>query len=327
MKLRTFLTATLMALAASSAASAQTVTMYTSNPEQAIQAYSDVLQAKNPQARLNSVTGGSAVLLRRIEAESSKPQAAIFWSSSYNTVRGYQKFFEPYNAAAISAIPEKLRYPDNLFVPANIHVVVLMVNTSQLGGLPAPKTWTDLLDPKWKGKLIVADPANSSTGYTILWGVYKKLGEDGLKKLAANVVVSSSSEAVQSGVAMGEYPVGLAFESNAYPYVYGGQKEIKLVYPQDGTFITADYAGLIKNAPDQAAAKAAFDTLLSKDAQIALLKKAFRRPSRDDIQVAKYVDLPEMASIKVFATDEKEAADQRDAFLKRWRSYVAAAAN
>lgn len=325
--LNAILSTTVLAFAAHSAAAAQekTVTLYTSNPEQAILAYSDVLHTQNPDITLNSVTGGSAVLLRRIEAESAQTQADIFWSSSYNTIRAYEKFFSAYASPALATIPKELRYPGDLFVPANVHISLLMVNTSQLGKLAMPKTWEDLLAPEWKGKFVVADPANSSTGYTILWGIYKKLGAEGLEKLAANAVVSSSSSAVQSGVAMGEYAVGLAFEANAYPYVDGGQKEIKLIYPEDGTFMTADYAGLIKNAPGQAASEAAFDTLLSQEVQIALLKDAFRRPSRTDIQVSKYVDLPEMSSINIFRTDEKEAADNREEFLTLWQAAVTAA--
>ena len=61
--------------------------------------------------------------------------------------------------------------------------------------------------------------------------------------------------------------------------------------------------------------------MLSKEAQIALLENAFRRPSRSDIDVSKHVELPAMDSVKVFAIDEDEAAAKRDEFLKRWQSY------
>ena len=71
-------------------------------------------------------------------------------------------------------------------------------------------------------------------------------------------------------------------------------------------------------------AKAAYDLMLSKEAQIALLENAFRRPSRSDIDVSKYVELPAMESVKVFAIDEDEAAAKRDEFLKRWASYATA---
>ncbi|MCO5089715.1 extracellular solute-binding protein [Bosea sp. (in: a-proteobacteria)] len=328
MVIRNLAAAALLSLTLGTTAWAQEkkVTLYSSNPEQAIEAVASSLKKKAPEIRLNSVTGGSGVLLRRLEAEASNVQGDLFWSSSFNTVGAFEKLFEAYASPELAAIPEKLRYPGNLFTPANVHVVVIMVNTNQLGNLPAPKTWTELLDPKWKGKVVIADPANSSTGYTILWGLHKMIGDEKLRQLTANLTVSSSSSAVQSGVAMGEYAVGLGFEANGYPYVDGGQKEFNLIYPEDGTFITADFAGLVKGAPGGAAAKAAFDGLMSKETQTSLLETSFRRPSRSDIEVSKIVKLPEMSAIKVFDIDEKEAADQRDAFLKTWRSYPTAGA-
>lgn len=328
MNIKAMFAATVIAAATGAPVLAQekTVTLYSSNPEQAIEAVAGAVQEKAPDIKLNSITGGSGVLLRRLEAEAANVQGDIFWSSSFNTVGAFEGAFQAYESPELAAIPEKLRYPGNLFTPSNVHVVVLMVNESQLGDLPMPKSWSDLLDPKWKGKVVVADPANSSTGYTVLWGVHKLLGDDKLKQLAANVAVSSSSSAVQNGVSMGEYAVGLAFEANAYPYVDGGQDEIKLVYPEEGTFITADFAGLVKGAPGGDAAKQAFDILMSKETQSALLETAFRRPSRSDIEVSKIVNLPEMSAIKVFDIDEKEAADKRDDFLKNWRAMAAPAA-
>lgn len=327
MRIQRLIASAVLAVTAGTAAWAQdrTVTLYTSNPEQAIEAVAGTVRDKAPDIKLNSITGGSGVLLRRLEAEASNVQGDIFWSSSFNTVGAFEEMFEAYESPELAAIPENLRYPGNLFTPANVHVVVIMVNTDQLGDLPVPTTWTELLDPKWKDKIVVADPANSSTGYTILWGLHKMIGDEELGKLAANVAVSSSSSAVQSGVAMGEYAIGLAFEANAYPYVDGGQEEIKLIYPEDGTFITADFAGLVKGAPGGDAARTAFDVLISKETQTALLETSFRRPSRSDVEVSKIVDLPEMAEIKVFDIDEKEAAEKRDEFLATWQSMAASA--
>jgi iron(III) transport system substrate-binding protein len=205
-----------------------------------------------------------------------------------------------------------------------MHVVVAMVNRKQLGALPEPKTWKDLLDPRWKGKLIIADPANSSTAYTILWGVKAMLGADALKQLANNLVVNPAAANVLRSVAQGEFPVGLTFESNAYAYPAGGQKEIKLVYPEEGTFTTPEFVVLSKNAPNGAVARRAYDHIISKDVQIALLENAFRRPSRGDIDVSKHAELPNLATIKVFKLDEDDAAAKRKAFLEEWTAILAA---
>lgn len=299
--------------------------IYTSNSEQAVTAVQDTARKLLPNVKISTITGGSGQLLRRLEAEAAKPQGDVFWSSSANTLGAFKQLFEPWKAPDLNAILPALRDPENLWTAANIHVVVAMINKNQLGGAPMPKTWTDLLDPRFKGKIIIADPANSSTAYTILWGVEKMLGTDALKKLAQNTKVSSAAAAVLRSVGQGEYAVGLTFESNAYAYVAGGQKEISLLYPEDGTFTTAEYLTLIKNAPAGAIAKNVCELLISKECQIALLEGAYRRPSRTDIDVSKYVDLPDLGKIKVFATNEDEAAAKRADFLARWQAMVAAA--
>ncbi len=150
------------------------------------------------------------------------------------------------------------------------------------------------------------------------------LGAEALKKLAANTVVSGQAPAVLRGVAQGEYAVGLTFESNAYAYVAGGQREISLVYPSDGTFTTPEFLVLAKNAPNPAAAKRTFDHIISKEVQTALLEAAYRRPTRTDIDVAKIVKLPNISEIKVFALNEDEAAAKRNEFLAEWNAAVAA---
>jgi iron(III) transport system substrate-binding protein len=304
---------------------AAAVSIYTSNNQQAVQAITDEGRKTLAGLKLNFVTGGSGQLLRRMEAEAARPQADIFWSSSANTLGAFKQLYEPYASPQLANIAPNLRDPANLWAASNLHVVVMMVNTNQLGGQPAPKTWTDLFNPAFKGKIIIADPANSSTGYTILWGIRQMLGAEGLKKLAANINVTSQAPTVLRGVAQGEFTVGLTFESNAYAYVAGGQKEISLVYPSDGTFTSPEFLVLAKNAPNPAGAKRVFDHIISKDVQVALLEAAFRRPSRTDIDVAKIVKLPNISDIKVFPINEDEAAMKRTEFLAEWTAAVAAA--
>lgn len=306
-----------LGLAAAPALAQQAPVLYTSNPVPAVEAVQAVTKEQTG-TDLGVITGGSGVLLRRIEAEAGAVQGDVFWSSSANTLGAFEQLFEPYSAPALEMMPQELRYPGDLFQPTNVHVVTMMVNTDQLDGAEQPANWADLADPAWKGRVIVADPVNSSTGYTIAWGLSKLLDEETYKAVVANLVVTGSSSAVPRGVAMGEYAVGLTFETNSYSYVDGGQEELKVVYPAEGTFISPEYSGLIKGAPAGDMAKKAIDALLSAEAQTELLKVAFRRPSRSDINVSDHVGLPEMADIKVFPVDEAAAAAARDDFLASW---------
>jgi iron(III) transport system substrate-binding protein len=298
------------------------VVVYSTLNAQSVETATDLAKKALPKVKFNAINNGSSPLLKRMETEAAKPQADIFWTSTANLMANYTALFEPYKSPELAAIPAQFIEPNNLWAAANIHVVVGMVNTKRLDG-PMPQTWADLTEPRFKGKIITADPANSSTAFTALWGFEQLLGTAALKKLAANVTVSSAASNVVRSVGQGEYAVGITFESTAYPYIAGGQKEIKLLYPSDGTFSVPDNMALVKNAPNPAAAKKVYDLLLSKQAQTALLENAFRRPSRSDIDVSKFVDMPPLAKIKLVPTDEAKAAAGRDAFLARWQGYLA----
>jgi iron(III) transport system substrate-binding protein len=304
-----------------------TVVLYTSNNAQSVDAVKDVARKLMPNVKVNVISGGSGQLLKRMEAESGKPQADIFWTSTANTLGAFKQLYEPYKSPESAAIAPGLLDPSNMWTPANTHIVVAMLNTERLAGAPVPQTWADLADPKFKGKIIIADPENSSTAYTALWLIEQVLGTEGLKKIAANTTVSSAASNVVRAVGQGEYAVGITFESTAYAYVAGGQKGIRIMYPKDGTAVVTDNLVLAKNAPAGALAKRFYDLLLAKETQTALLEAAFRRPSRGDIDVKKFVDMPPMSDVKALPTDEVKAAAERGAFLARWKSYVTAARN
>lgn len=300
------------------------VVLYTSLNAQSVDAAKQVARKALPKVKLSAVTGGSLPLLHRMETEAAKPQGDVYWTSSANVMNGFKPYFEPYESPEAAAIPAEWHEPGKLWMAANTHVVVAMLNTKRIEGKP-PESWADLTDPKYKGKIIIADPANSSTAFTALWAVEQVLGSDGLKKIAANTTVSSAASNVVRSVGQGEYAVGITFESTAYPYVAGGQREIKLMYPKDGTAMVQDNIALVKSAPNMVAAKKVYDMLLSREAQIALLENAFRRPSRKDIDVTKYVDMPPLTAIKIVPTDEAKATAEQSAFLARWQGYLASA--
>jgi len=319
MHVRPFLTSLVLgaSLAASAAfAQAPQAVLYSSNPEQSIDTVKDA--ARKAGLSLGLITGGTGVLMRRLDAEKSAPQGDVFWSSSTSTLGSYAHLFEPYASPELSAIPSAYHYPDNLILPTNIQVVALMVNEDLLDGHPMPKRWADLADPHWNGKIVMADPNNSSTSYIIAWGLRATLDEDTYKAIVANMTITQSASSVRRGVAQGEYTIGLMFESHAYSYIAGGQEEIKMVYPEEGTFLSPEYLALVKNAPSGQNARLLADLLLARDTQIELLQSAYRRPSRSDIKVSDYENLPELNEIKTLPVDEQQAAHMRTQFLAEW---------
>lgn len=326
MKIKTLLQCTLAALGlAASLAQAQTVVLYSSNNTETIETALNVVKQKNTSLNVQQVTGGTGSLMKRIQAESKNPRGDVLWSGGFGTLGAYKELLEPYKAPDLAAIPAEFRGPGNLWVGTNLHVMVMMVNERQLKGLAAPKTWSDLMKPEWKGKFTITDPSKSATAYMLVYGLLKQFGKDGLEKIAANAVVTSSSGTTYKGVAAGEYPVGLTLEYAAQEYVAGGQKEIKLVYPTEGSYLAPEGMFIVKGAKNMEAAKTLYNGLMSKEVQEALLVKNFRRPTRTDVAVSKLTSLPDLKAIKIFPLDQEQASQEYEQLVALWNLAVSKA--
>lgn len=300
--------------------------VYTSNNVQVIDVALDIAKKMAPGLDVQRVTSGTGALMKRIEAEAANPLGDVVWGAGFGTMAAFKHNFQPYESPMAKGVDPRFIGPDNLWVGTNAHVMLIMVNEKQLKGEPAPKSWKDLFDPKWKGKVIIGDPATSGSAYDQVYGIYKIYGAEGLQKLAANAVVSKSSGQVYKSVANGEYPIGVTMEYAAYAYVAGGQKEIRLVYPEEGVFVAPEAVAIIKNPKNGTeAAHKLYDVLLSREVQEAELVETFRRPTRNDIDVAKLTELPNLSDVTVFDTDALEAAQEYKAVIDTWQKAIEAA--
>lgn len=323
MKLKSLLKYAAVVLgAAASMAHAQTVVLYSSNNTETIETALNVVKKKSPSLTVQQVTGGTGSLMKRIQAEAKNPRGDVLWSGGFGTLGAYRDHLQPYKSPDLAAIAPDFRGPDDLWVGTNVHLMVIMVNERQLKGLPAPKTWSELMKPEWKGRFAITDPSKSATAYMLVYGLLKQFGREGLEKLAANAVITASSGSTYKGVAAGEYPVGLTIEYAAQEYVAGGQKEIKLVYPIEGSYLAPEGMFIVKGAKNLEAAKTLYNALLSKDVQQELLVKNFRRPTRTDIAVAKLTPLPDLKSIKVFPINQEAASAEYDQLVALWNLAV-----
>ena len=326
MKLKALLQTTLAAVGmVATMAHAQTVVLYSSNNTETIETALDVVKKTQPNLKVQQVTGGTGSLMKRIQAESKNPRGDVLWSGGFGTLGAYKDLLQLYKAPGTDAIPAEFRGPNDLWVGTNVHVMVMMVNERQLKGNAAPKTWSDLMKPEWKGKFAITDPSKSATAYMLVYGLLKQFGKDGLEKIAANAVVTSSSGTTYKGVAAGEYPVGLTIEYAAQEYVAGGQKEIKLVYPAEGSYLAPEGMFIVKGAKNMDAAKTLYNALMSKEVQEAELTKNFRRPTRTDIQVSKLTTLPDLKSIKIFPLNQEAASAEYEQLVARWNIAVSKA--
>src|SRR5262245_24078606 len=208
----TLLLASASILLAGPAMSQGKVVVYTSNDSNLNRYVFDAFK-KETGVEVEGVEAGSGVVFRRIQSERERPLGDIVWGVSRTLLRANKALLAPYASKNKDAVPAGFRDPDDHWIGTNVHLLVILQNTKLIPDNAGPKSWGDLLDPQWKGKVAFTDPANSGSAYSNLtmlaqtWGP-GEAGWEKVSRLLANTKVLNRSSLVFQGVGNGEFPLG-----------------------------------------------------------------------------------------------------------------------
>jgi iron(III) transport system substrate-binding protein len=319
----------MLALAAIAAAPAMAasdhVVLYSANDDTVNKLISEGFK-KETGITVNVISTGSGVLFRRIASEQGNPQADVVWGVSAALLKQNSKYFQAYAAKGHENVPAAYRDSGNLWVGTNLQVVTINQNTKAIPAAEGPKSWDDLLDAKWKGRIAYTDPANSGFSYAAATGLLQAWGDNDAAwakfgKLVANTRVLNRSTLVFDGNGTGEYPLGISLEYAGFLWAHNGAP-VKVNYPADGTLALAEGAAIIKGGPDPDNAKKLVDYLASKPTQEMLLKATFRRPARQDVDLSSVSNMPAFKTIKVLPYDDAKWESARADTLKRLKTTI-----
>lgn len=301
-------------------AQAREVVLYSSNQPELLDMVSQDFEKKTG-IKVSVVRLGTGEAMKRIQAEKDNPLGDVFWSGDAAVLENAKQYFMPYASPEAKPLPPAYIEKEGRWTASNTHLMIIMVNTRLVPEAERPKAWKDLLDPKWKGKVVMANPEKSGSAYAQVYGLYKLYGWDGLNKLIDNAKILDSSSLIYKGTAEGEYPIGLTMEYAAYRYVAGGSKDVAIVYPADGVFDAPEAAGVIAGCKHPAEAKQLMDYLLSKDIEGEIFAKYYRRPARPDVPVAE--GFPKLTDITLLKSyDLLEANRLEKEILGKWKEII-----
>ncbi|WP_293855900.1 extracellular solute-binding protein [uncultured Alsobacter sp.] len=316
-----FVAGLLLAAAATGAvAQDKRVVVYTAHNSNIIELLQPRFE-KETGIKVDLVKAGSGDIIKRVRAEAGSPKADVIWSIGGESLEDNKDLLASY-APKDAAVLNKAYTVSPEWLPYTGIMAVFAVNTKQLKPADYPKSWKDLADPKWKGKISSARADSSGSSFQQLGTVLTAYGDKGwdtYKGILANFALSDSSGAVVRFVNDGEALVGLTLEDNALEYVRNGGN-VAIVYPEDGTSTVADGIAMVKGGPNVENGKAFVDWLLSKPVQEILVKEIGRRSVRTDVNAA---GLKPMNEIKLVNYDIKAAAANRNAWIATWKKALA----
>jgi iron(III) transport system substrate-binding protein len=181
---------------------------------------------------------------------------------------------------------------NGLYYPVYRTPAVIAFNSRAVSRDEAPRDWDEVLEPRWRDKILIRDPMASGTMRAI-WGLIlmRSVRETGdtargmawLRRLDGQTKTYTISPALlyeklarQEGlVSLWDLQDILISQAKGMPLGY--------VFPRSGTVVIDDGIGLVRGSRHPAAARAFIDFVGSIEAQLLAAREVFRLPSRTDL--------------------------------------------
>src|SRR5215468_5183337 len=280
------------------------VTWYTSTPVAAGQYIANEFEKRTGIKVEMLRTGGQNVIRRfQQEADAGRIAVDVITMSDMSAANAMTKrgLFVPFKPQDFDKVLPDAKDPNGHFIAQRLTLVGMLVRTDKVAAADHPKTWADLLAPKYKGKLVMADPSFTAIQLVVVATLSKNLGwrfYEGLRK--NDTLIVQGHEQVYDMVKRGERVI--AAES-ADPRVYNDGKppsNMRTIVSPDGTIVVPSPSAVVKGSPHPNAAKLFAQFNMSVEVQSKLSEDG--RPSaRTDVPPPE--GLPRLDEIAIYPVD------------------------
>jgi ABC-type Fe3+ transport system substrate-binding protein len=252
---------------------------------QALRPIADAFKKKYPFVAVEYWRGDSRALVQKAltERRAARVMGDILESTGGAEALIRAGAVEPFSSPSAAGFPKNYVDPRGMWAASRLDYFGMAYNTRQVTAAEVPKTYDDLLNPKWKGA--IAWRADSEVGAELfIAGVMREMGKEKgeayLKKLAAQRVVNyaGSARALVDRVGEGEYKLALEIYAH-HPLISkakGAALDTQMLDPVPSALSTIQ---LTKNAPHPNAAMLFIDFALSKEGQEVLKAAQYLSPN------------------------------------------------
>ena len=295
------------------------VVWYTSTPIQTANKIVKAFEAKTGVKVELFRSGGSAVLRRFMQEQQARLVATDVLTTSdpgATAALASKGTFVPFKPTNFDKVPAVAKDPNGAYVAQRLNMITIYVRNDKVTPATAPKTWSDLLDPKYKGQMVTTDPSYTALGLVTVATLAKKFGWGFYEKLRANdTMVVQGNQQVADMLKNGERLIAAGALDSYAAVVRKAGHPITTIYPTEGALIIASPTAIVKGGPHPNAAKLFAEFMLSDTAQ-NFFPQDGGYAARIDIPSP--AGSPKLADVKAMPIDyaaiEKEAAKVKRKF-------------
>ena len=312
------------------------LTVYSPHGKDLLAHYERRFEAANPAVDVQWVDMGSQEILDRLRAEKANPQADVWFGAPAELFEraAREGLLQPYRPAWAGAVPAEAKDARDLWYGMYLTPEVIAYNADAVKPEEAPQDWDDVLDPKWKGKVVIRDPIASGSMRAIFGAIIQRerartgssaAGMEWLRRLDAqtreytpNPTIMYQKLGRQEGlISLYNMPdIATLEQRTKFP--------IRYVIPRSGTPILVDAIAIPAGARHDSLARAYYDFVNTPEALLLAADSFVRIPARTDLPAGR---LPQwirdaQATMTPMPVDRALMADSLDAWMRHWDAHV-----
>ncbi len=279
------------------------------------------------KAEFDTEASKTVGLANRLKLERATPRCDVFWNNEIlQTVRlADDGVFEPYASPSAADIPVEFKDPGGRWTgfAARPRILIVSTDAKMWPDADRPKSMDDLVDAKWKGRAVLAQPLSGTT-MTHAIVLMSVLGKDRALKwfnglFANRCMFPVGNGPAASAVGLQQAAFGFCDIDDFHEVEHKGQP-VAVVYPDQGpgkvgTLLLPNTAALVKGGPRPDLGRKLIDFLLSKKVEQRLAESdASQVPLRPDVPRPAHVKVPP-TDFRAMKVDWQDAAKDYDAKL------------
>lgn len=312
------------------------LTVYSPHGIDLLKYFEGEFEKAHPTIDVQWVDMGSQEVLDRLRGEAVNPQADVwFGAPSESFARAAKEnLLQPYRPTWAGAVPAEAHDPHDLWYGTYLTPEVIAYNGDAIPRDSAPQDWDDVLDPKWRGKVIIRDPIASGTMRAIFGAMIARSvtetgspesGYEWLKRLDANTkeyvlnptILYQKLKSREGLITLWDMPdVATMRDRVGIPIDY--------VIPRSGTPLLVDAIAIVRGTKHPREAEMYYEFVTSKHAELEAARKFLRIPARDDIprdSLPAWIQAA-MQQIKPMPVDQNLLAQHLNEWMRYWDSHI-----
>jgi iron(III) transport system substrate-binding protein len=303
------------------------VVWYTSLALTSSEKVAKLFEAAYPGVKVEVQRTGSQRILQRMmqELQANIHNVDVVHTSDagHYVLLKEKKLLMRYTPAGVDAFAPGFKDKDGYHYGLRATVTVIAYNTKAIPAAEAPRTWKDLLDPKWRGRLVTAHPGYSGVIATHVLALVHLHGWDYFKALAQNKPMLVQSAVDPSGVvASGERPVAADGGDYTFYQVKKKGNPVEIVYPKEGVPLVVSPSAITSFAPHPNAARLFTDFIFSREIQQVLADTEGLYSGHPAVTYP--TDKPRMSDLKLLPVDAEELEKRNEEIKTRFVEFFGA---